>query len=101
MIGSGGPTFQTSLCLIMGVTMPWDLPRGALGLMREAHREANTVGQVLHKGKDQASREILLLICMVDRCLFDQLLWVELCSRYWGHRNKQNREYCPLEQTVQ
>lgn len=101
VIGPGGPTFQTSLCLIMRVTMPWDLPGGALGWMGEAHREANTVGQILHKGKDQAGREILPLICMVDRCLFDQLLWVELCSRCWGHRNEQNREYCPPEQTAQ
>lgn len=61
-----------------------------LGLMGEAPRETNTVGQVLPKEADQVGRRVLPPIPIVHRCLLEQFLWVKPCSRCWGHSNEQN-----------
>lgn len=92
---SGGPTFQTSLCLTAGVITPRDLPEEQ-GVCWGRHTGKQVqLGKSYNKGKDQAGRKFLPLICMVVRCLFEQFLWVELRSRRWGHSNEQNRVLSP------
>lgn len=57
------------------------LAERTLGLIGEAYRETNTPGQILPKGAGPVGRKLLPLIPTVDKCLLEQFLWIEPCSR--------------------